>query len=210
MKLSKEELEKIIEENKDSEVLTKYGRGGEITPDGVKAFLATEDGKRVIQPMLDQYHDKGLKSWKENNLNTIVEEEIKKRFPEETEEQKRIRKLEQMIEEERRARSSREVENKATKLLVENSLSLDFVQFINGESDEEVTRKVNDIKKIVDAEVQKAIADKFKESGRKVTQSDIEKVGKNPWSKETFNLTEQARILREDPQLAEQLKKNRS
>lgn len=31
----------------------------------------------------------------------------------------------------------------------------------------------------------------------------------NPWSKETFNLTEQARILRENPTLAEQLKNNK-
>lgn len=30
--------------------------------------------------------------------------------------------------------------------------------------------------------------------------------GKNPWSKEHFNLTEQARMLREDPELAAQLK----
>lgn len=29
---------------------------------------------------------------------------------------------------------------------------------------------------------------------------------KNPWSKENFNLTEQARLLREDPELAEQFK----
>ncbi|WDU82280.1 hypothetical protein [Caloramator sp. Dgby_cultured_2] len=29
---------------------------------------------------------------------------------------------------------------------------------------------------------------------------------KNPWAKETFNLTEQAKILKENPALAEQLK----
>lgn len=208
--LTKEELEKIIEENKESEVLKKYAGGTEITPDGVKAFLATDEGKRLIQPTLDQYHDKGLKTWKENNLKTIVEDEIKKRFPDETEEQKRIRNLEKMIEDERKARSSREIENKATKLLVENSLSLDFVPFISADSEEEVVSKVSAMKKIVDAEVQKAISEKFKESGRVVTQTDLDKVKKNPWSKESFNLTEQARILREDPQLAEQLRKNRS
>ena len=32
--------------------------------------------------------------------------------------------------------------------------------------------------------------------------------GKNPWSKEHFNLTEQARILRENPELATQLKQS--
>lgn len=31
----------------------------------------------------------------------------------------------------------------------------------------------------------------------------------NPWAKETFNLTEQARILKENPTLAEQLKNNK-
>jgi hypothetical protein len=28
----------------------------------------------------------------------------------------------------------------------------------------------------------------------------------NPWKKETLNLTEQARLLREDPELAKQMK----
>lgn len=35
--------------------------------------------------------------------------------------------------------------------------------------------------------------------------SDGAPVGKNPWSKEYFNLTEQGRILRENPELARQL-----
>jgi len=35
--------------------------------------------------------------------------------------------------------------------------------------------------------------------------SDGTPVGKNPWSKEYFNLTEQGRILRENPELARQL-----
>lgn len=34
----------------------------------------------------------------------------------------------------------------------------------------------------------------------------VEHTGKNPWSKETFNLTEQARIMKEDPELAKKLK----
>jgi len=34
----------------------------------------------------------------------------------------------------------------------------------------------------------------------------MNKVEKNPWAKETLNLTEQARILKEDPQLAAKLK----
>jgi hypothetical protein len=45
-------------------------------------------------------------------------------------------------------------------------------------------------------------------SGRKPNENNTPPAGypKNPWSKEHFNLTLQAKILREDPELAKQLK----
>lgn len=46
--------------------------------------------------------------------------------------------------------------------------------------------------------------------GRKPHEGGTDTQGiKNPWSKETFNLTEQARILKENPELAKQLQANK-
>lgn len=39
-----------------------------------------------------------------------------------------------------------------------------------------------------------------------MTGNTVEHTGKNPWSKESFNLTEQARIMKENPELAQKLK----
>ena len=53
----------------------------------------------------------------------------------------------------------------------------------------------------------KSIVDQqFKDNGRKPVQTlATGYTGKNPWKKETFNLTEQARIIKENPELAKQL-----
>lgn len=46
--------------------------------------------------------------------------------------------------------------------------------------------------------------------GRKPNEGGSDTQGiKNPWSKETFNLTEQAKILKENPELAKQLQSNK-
>lgn len=46
----------------------------EITQEGVQSYLETDDGKRLLQPKLDQYHTKGLQSWQEKNLDKIKDE----------------------------------------------------------------------------------------------------------------------------------------
>ena len=56
--------------------------------------MDTKEGQRFIQPDLDRYFTKGLESWKEKNLEKIVDEEISKRNPEQSDEQKRISALE--------------------------------------------------------------------------------------------------------------------
>ena len=59
--------------------------------------------------------------------------------------------------------------------------------------------------------INKAVTEKFKENGRdphKGDNNDSDYKGVNPWKKETFNLTEQAKLIKSlTPELVEQLKK---
>ena len=66
--LTLEELKNIINEN-----------------EGFKAWLSSEK---------DRHFSTSLNTWKENNLSKEVEKEISKRYPAETEEQKKLRDLE--------------------------------------------------------------------------------------------------------------------
>jgi hypothetical protein len=202
-----EELKQFIEANKDNKEVQDYLRGlFPLTPEGVTAFLATEDGKKLLQPKLDAHFTKGLETWKSNNLTTLLDEEIKKKFPGETEEQKRLRKLEEELALERQARVKSELVNKATTLATQKGLPVEIISYFVGQDEEETTNNLTALENHWQQALEKAVEAKFKDSGRSPNPGSPGGPGQtNPWKKETFNLTEQGRLLRENPELAKQM-----
>ena len=73
------------------------------------------------------------------------------------------------------------------------------------DSEENINARVKSfselVKKFVNAQVDK----KFKDNGRTPNSGSNSAVSNNPFAKETFNLTEQMRLLSENPELATQL-----
>ena len=88
--MNKEQVLAFLKEN--PEIINEL-----ITPEVVGGFLEGEQGKKFLQPKMDAYFTKGLESWKANSLDKLINEEIKKRFPNETPEMKRIMELEQKL-----------------------------------------------------------------------------------------------------------------
>jgi hypothetical protein len=202
-----EEIKAYFETNKDTEEVKNYLAGlSKPTPEGVTAFLDTPEGKKLLQPRLDQHFTKGLETWKEKTLPSLLEEEIKKKFPAETEEQKRLRKLEEELEKERQTRIRAELMNKATTLATQKGLPVELVSYFVGQDEESTTNNLIALENIWQQHLQKAVEEKFKESGRSPNNTGGGGPGQtNPWKKETFNLTEQGRLLRDNPELARQL-----
>ena len=167
-----EEVKSFFEEHKDDKEVKDYLKGLKtVSVDDVKGFLDTEEGKRFIQPELDRYHSKGLESWKEKNLEDLIEQEVRKRNPEQSEEQKRISALEQELEK-RDAEAKREklrsnALGKAQELNLPTSLGDRFL----GDSDEDTEQNLKALKETFDKYVQKGVESKFKSSGRDVKES---------------------------------------
>ncbi len=201
-----EDLKQFLKDNADDADVQAYLKKLYITPEHVKEFLATDAGKKILQPMLDAHFAKGLETWKEKTMPSLIEDEIKKRFPDETEEQKRLRKLEEELAKERQARFRSELINKATQIATQKGLPVEMVSYFVGQDEDETTNNLATLEKIWQEHLEKVVADKFKENGRHVPPSNRNKDTKNPWSKQHFNLTEQGRILRENPELAKKLK----
>lgn len=201
-----EQLKQLLEEHKDNQEVQNYLKGLYLTPEGVAAFLDTADGKKILQPRLDAYFTKGLETWKEKTLPTLLDDEIKKKFPGETEEQKRLRKLEEELAKERQARVKSELVNKATTLATQKGLPVEIVSYFVGQDEEATTNNLTALENIWQQNLEKAVEAKFKESGRTPNQGGGGGSGQiNPWKKETFNLTEQGRLLRDNPELARQM-----
>ncbi|WP_437273251.1 DUF4355 domain-containing protein [Staphylococcus aureus] len=167
-----EEVKSFFEEHKDDKEVKDYLKGLKtVSVDDVKGFLDTEEGKRFIQPELDRYHSKGLESWKEKNLEDLIEQEVRKRNPEQSEEQKRISALEQELEK-RDAEAKREkLRSNALGKAQELNLPTSLVDRFLGDSDEDTEQNLKVLKETFDKYVQEGVESKFKSSGRDVKES---------------------------------------
>ncbi|HDA2090427.1 TPA: DUF4355 domain-containing protein [Staphylococcus aureus] len=167
-----EEVKSFFEEHKDDKEVKDYLNGLKtVSVDDVKGFLDTEEGKRFIQPELDRYHSKGLESWKEKNLENLIEQEVQKRNPEQSEEQKRISALEKELEK-RDAEAKREkLRSNALGKAQELNLPTSLVDRFLGDSDEDTEQNLKALKETFDKYVREGVESKFKSSGRDVKES---------------------------------------
>ncbi|HDF1841121.1 TPA: DUF4355 domain-containing protein [Staphylococcus aureus] len=167
-----EEVKSFFEEHKDDKEVKDYLKGLKtVSVDDVKGFLDTEEGKRFIQPELDRYHSKGLESWKEKNLEDLIEQEVRKRNPEQSEEQKRISALEQELEKRDTEAKREKLRSNALGKAQELNLPTSLVDRFLGDSDEDTEQNLKALKETFDKYVQKGVESKFKSSGRDVKES---------------------------------------
>lgn len=170
-----DEVKKFLEENKENEEVKSYlNELSAVSADKVNGFLDTEEGKRLIQPRLDSHFTKGLETWKVNNLEALVDAKVKELYPEETEEQKRIRKLEKELEDQRTAAQREKLLNKAVSYASEKQLPADVVEFFIGEDEESTMKNLGAFEEKYNAALQKAIESKFQENGRDVQSGSNE------------------------------------
>lgn len=206
--MSLAEIKALIESNKDNTEVNTYLQGlNPLTTDKVASFLDTEDGKKVLQPKLDGHFTKGLETWKTKSLPSIIDEEVKKRNPDETPEQKRIRELEDKINQSEKRSTRETLKVKVLNSLTEKGLPTKLLDLLIGEDEMTTESNIATLESVFNVAVTAEVEKKFKDGGRIVHKSkDGEYDGKNPWKKESFNLTLQGKILKEDPQLADRLK----
>ncbi|MFP7454313.1 DUF4355 domain-containing protein [Bacillus safensis] len=168
-----EEIKQFLEQNKENEEVKAFvGELSAVSADKVKGFLETEEGKKLLQPRLDQHFTKSLDTWKENNLEKIVEEEVSKRNPSKTPEQLEVEKLRKEIEAEKAARNRETLVNKALKAADEKKLPKDVIDFFIGENEDSTLENLSKLEESFNAAVQAAVDVKFKESGREIERGN--------------------------------------
>lgn len=166
-----EDIKKFLSDNKDQDDVKAYlGELSKPTAEGVKGFLDTDEGKKLIQPKMDAHFTKGLETWKTNNLQKLVDDEVAKRNPAETPEQKELKKLREEIENERKARNRETLVNKALKVAKEKSLPDGIIDFFIADDEETTLANLSKLEEDYSKAVQSAIEIKFKESGRSIDQ----------------------------------------
>jgi len=94
----------------------------------LSSWVETDEGKKWFQSATDKRVSQAINTFKEGHfkdqVSLEVEKEIKSRYPEETEEQKRLRKIEKELEEQKRAKRHAELKSIAIQELNERKLNL--------------------------------------------------------------------------------------
>ena len=174
------------------------------TAEAVNEFLDSQEGAKLIQPRLDVNFTKGLQTWKDNHLQGLIDEAVVKANPQETPEQKRIRELEQKVQEAERARAREQLTNVATKHATEKGLPVELVDFFLGEDEQSTLTNLNVLDKHYQSVIQKQVDDRFKGNGRTVKQNQ----GDKNMTKEQFDAlsyAEKAALYNDNPELFNQL-----
>lgn len=104
---SKDTLNKLAEESK---VLTSY-----------------------LDSVKDAHLTKGLKTWQDNHLQKYLDEEIAKRYPQETPENKELMELKTKLQEMEKETKYKELSNEALKYATEKKLPTGIVDYFIGE-----------------------------------------------------------------------------
>lgn len=164
------EVKSFIEQNSQNEEVQNY-IGGLMTPDRVNSYLDTEEGKKILQPKLDSYFSKGLETFKTKTMPGLIEEEVAKRNPQETEEQKQIRELTERLNKKEADEKRQVTKNHALTYANGKKLPVDIIDFFLGDDEEITTTNLTKLEEILNKYVTAAVEERLK-SGYKPPTGD--------------------------------------
>lgn len=186
-----EQVKQFIEENKEDEQVQEYLKGfNSISEDDIKAYLEKEEGQKLIQPKLDSYFTKGLETWKQNNLQKLVNEELKKHNPDLTDEQKRIKELEDYVAQKEKEALFQTNKNMALNYLNEKKLPSSLVDYFVAEDENSTLENLGKFEEVFTNQLQEAVKERLKADGTELKDTN----SKTTFTKEQIEAMSQEEI----------------
>ncbi|WP_201028182.1 DUF4355 domain-containing protein [Geobacillus stearothermophilus] len=142
-------------------------QGLQLTLDAVQKFVnENEEARKWLQSLTDSRVTEAIKTYEKKTLPKKVEEEIAKRFPPETEEQKQLRELKQKLEQIEQEKIRETLRNKALSVATEKQLPTKLIDFFVGPDEETTMKNLYVLEEVFSAAVQQAVEARFKDGGR--------------------------------------------
>ena len=164
-----QEVKTYLETNSQDAAVVEYlSELKKPTAEVVNSYLDSQEGVKLLQPRLDSHFSKGLQTWKDNNLSKLIDEEVAKRNPGETPEQKEIRELKAQLEQDKAERLKQKLTNVAMKKADELGLPLDLVQHFIGADEDSTNSNLENFNSAFQTAIQTQVNSKFKQNGRDV------------------------------------------
>ena len=168
MEITKEQVLSFLSENK--EVINEV-----LTATHIENYLSNQEGQKLMQPKLDKYFNKGLETWKQNNLEKLIDEEIAKRYPEETPEMREIRALKQQLEQKEREAVHRELTILAQRKASEIGVPTELASYFIADNEELTIKNVEKFDSVFKSHVDAAVIERTKGTTPKMTASQSPK-----------------------------------
>lgn len=138
-----------------------------LTLESVQKFVSeNEDGKKWLQSFTDSRVTDAIKTYETKTLPKKLEDEIAKRYPPETEDQKALRELKQRFEESERQRAHEALKAKALTAATTKGVPTDIVDLVIGKDEATTTENIDKISAAFNVFAQKAVDEKFKVNGK--------------------------------------------
>lgn len=139
----------------------------QITLEAVQSFINDDDsGKKWLQSLTDTRVTDAIKTYENKTLPKKIEDEIAKRFPAETEDQKQLRNLKQQFERLEAEKQTETLKNKALSIATEKGLPTKLVDYFIGSDEETTITGLGVLEEVFSLAVQQAVEEKFKQGGR--------------------------------------------
>lgn len=142
-------------------------QGLQLTLDVVQQFVNQNDeAKKWLQSLTDSRVTEAIKTYEKKTLPKKLEEEIAKRYPPETPEQKQLRELQQKLEQIEQEKIRESLRNKALSVATEKQLPTKLIDFFVGQDEETTLKNLSVFEEVFASAVQQAVEARFKEAGR--------------------------------------------
>lgn len=139
-----QEIQTYLETNKEQDDVKTYLQGlKSVTVEDVNNYVSTDDGMKWLSKHNDSFFNKGLETWKQNNLKTIIDEAISKANPKETPEQKQIRELTERLNKKEADEKRQTLLNKSYVLAVEKKLPKDILEHFLGDDEQTTISRIS-------------------------------------------------------------------
>ena len=165
MKINFEELKTLVEAG-DEKAFTQHIFNSLEKGDVSAAVALNASIKSELDSEKDKHHSTALETWKANNLEGLVEAEVKKLNPDKSPAELELEKLRKQFEDSEKARTREILKNKALEVASEKGLPKGVLDFFIADNEENTLANLTTLETEVQAAIQAGVDAKFKANGR--------------------------------------------
>lgn len=170
--MKKNELVALLQNLSEDDSIDEILKGNEtliklfekkLTLDDVKNFIDTnDDGKQYLQSYGDKRVTEGINTWKEKNLQTIINDEVLKATgKKKTPEQIKIEELEKQFKEQKAKADRAENIAKYKDVLSEKNIPMEMIDYFLTDNDETTNKRIDNFTTYVNSMVDDIVKEKL-------------------------------------------------